>query len=129
MTIETTCRGKHCNKSFFLHIPTLEFTSGDPTISPAYFKPVAVSCPHCRDVSMYECGNRKPFIPLGFPIVQARNVVLECNCGGTLCAFSFAGASDWEAEVSKWSFGRSARCSNNNHVFRVRRVVEVSGPE
>jgi hypothetical protein len=124
--IEVICRRERCKKSFPLDIPTLEFTH--PTSSPACFKPVAISCPHCGRVSTYESGNRPLLLPQGLRRIRVRTVMLECECGGILPVFTFAETSDWTAEASRLTFGKSARCSNGGP-FLYRRVIEVSEPE
>jgi hypothetical protein len=127
--IEVVCKRKRCSKSFFLYIQPLEFTTGNPAISPVRFEPVLVSCPHCRRVSGYESGNKPPLVPNQILKVNARAVTLECQCGGLSLVFSFADVSDWESEVSEWSFGRSGHCSNCQHPFNLPRVVQVSEPD
>jgi hypothetical protein len=109
-----------CCEPIVLHIPTLAPIHDRPMGQATRFVPVAVSCPRCKRVAIYDHRDQLRQMNTTQSFHEAERIVLRCaeeGCEGSLAVFSFAEPVDWQAEIDTWTFGAKVRCSNG-HRFR-----------
>lgn len=90
------------------------------------FHQIAVACPHCSHVAMYQRADQQRETQLHLTNAAAEIVMLRCgepDCKGVLSVHVF-GSEDWyKGGAASATFGNGVRCSNGHPVRLAPTVV------